>query len=197
MTIIGTLPVTLTNGALNRPARFFIAGLPRSRTAWLAAFLSTGSSICYHDPSVRMSKLEDIGSLYDAHGYTHVGISDSALSFWADTIVEMYEPRTLIVGRDVSEVIASLRAINCPGEELCDEATVRLSALRGHPLVKWVPFHALSVERVVELVWFHLLPGVPFDVARWREFDKLNIQTKFQTQAKLKVAHEEAPDTAG
>lgn len=172
-------------------SRFFITGLPRSRTAWLAAFLTTARTMCYHEPSVKMQRLEDIGDLYDhpGHEYTHVGISDSALGFWAESVLEMYEPRTLVVIRNVNDVKESLADLGVPGGELCDELVSRLMPLHRDPLVLCVPFSALDDERVIQNVWFHLLPGVPFDVTRWREFAKLNIQRK--PPSKTRTIHEE------
>ena len=56
------------------PKRFFITGLPRSRTAWMAAFMTSGNAVCLHEP-------RNWAAMWNHDGAQHVGISDSGLGF--------------------------------------------------------------------------------------------------------------------
>lgn len=116
-----------------------------------------------------------LGEVYsDAYAYT--GVSDSGLALKALDVIEEFQPRTLVVHRDSKEVRASLLDMGVEVNQFIDLAIHRLGEVRFHPLTMWVPFDALDDQRVMEKIWFHLLPGVSFDVARYREFSKFNIQ---------------------
>jgi hypothetical protein len=64
---------------------FFITGLPRSRTAWLANFLTTDHSFCYHD----LSRI-GLNALYTNEAYTYVGDADSGLLLHVDQLLLRY-----------------------------------------------------------------------------------------------------------
>ncbi len=138
---------------------FLVTGLPRSRTAWFAEFLPD----CVHEPIVDFDEIADIRKTYEVYK----GISDSGLGFWLDWILREVKPRTLIIERDIGEVEASLMAMgtNLPNTNFCELLKVELEKFRHHPLVMWVPFEYL--DRNMAKIWFHLLPGIPFDEERF------------------------------
>ena len=159
--------------------KFFVTGLPRSRTAWMAAFLSTGETLCYHEPSYKISKIDQLPTLFDSTFYKHLGISDSGLGFHIEWILENVKPRTLIIERDVEEVKASLKEhMGVPMEHFyyCELLHETLAQFRNHPLVKWVSFNSLVHKRVMQDIYWWLMPGSAFDEERWEQFANLHIE---------------------
>jgi len=157
--------------------KFFITGLPRSRTAWLSTFFSTGQAICYHEPTVGMSDITELPSVFDTETYKYVGVCDSGIGFFAEWILENIQPRTLIVERDPSEVYASIvqMGLKTTRAELNYLAS-ELKKFQSHPLVLWVPFEALNTKRVMQKIFWHLLPGMAFDETRYKELSRFNIE---------------------
>ncbi len=156
--------------------RFFITGLPRSRTAWLSTFFSTGNAICYHE-TIGMSDITELPSKFESDFYKYVGVCESSLGFFMEWILDNIKPKTMIVERDPNEVYASLvqmgvKSTRSQLQYLADE----LKKFRDHPLVMWVPFEALNVKRVVQRSFWHLMPGHAFDETRYDEMSKFNIE---------------------
>lgn len=167
--------------------RFFITGLPRSRTAWMAAFFSLGNTLCYHEPISRIKSLEDLEALYDAPAYRHVGFSDSGLGFHIGWILENLQPRTLIIGRPRSDVEKSLGKLGLPRTNQTALLERELDRWADHELVRYIPFSLLDNRRAMERAWFHLMPGMPFDEERYAQFCQFNIQADMN-QVRQRVA---------
>ena len=157
--------------------RFMVTGLPRSRTAWLSVLLTGERSMCYHEPSSRMSELSDLFSIYAQEYYDYVGVADSGLGFFIDRILEEFAPRTLIVERPLSEVEQSLAEFGLPASNYCELLKEKLEAVSSHPLVMRVPFGALDDWRWVQQIHWHLVPGLNFDETRFHELAKMQIET--------------------
>lgn len=155
---------------------FLITGLPRSRTAWLALAATTERSICFHEPLSRMREWQDVGALWRSEDYEFTGISDSALGFHLDHILETSAPRTLIVERPVEDVIKSLAAIDVSGDDYCRLLAEYLGRQKSHPLVKRVAFSDLADMAVVAECLRWLMPGLGVDMNKLGELQKLNVQ---------------------
>lgn len=85
---------------------FFITGLPRSRTAWMAAFLSDGDVFCHHDLLNYCLTRE---AFYDGmrRGPHRTGNSDGGLVI-TDFQSKFPASRTVVIQRDRDESFASL-----------------------------------------------------------------------------------------
>lgn len=156
---------------------FLVTGLPRSRTAWMSAFLSTENSICQHEPTAFMNSVDDIVKFYKAWPHKFVGASDSGMGMWIDWVLGIIKPKTLIIERSLTDVEQSLEDMKLPvpATNYCDLLLGKLLTVKNHPLVLWVPFDALNEQRVMQKIWWHLLPGEPFDEQRYRRMCNLNI----------------------
>ena len=92
---------------------FIIFGLPRSRTAWLAQFLTYGHWNCGHEQLRHMRSLEDVKAwlAQDCTGSAET----AAAPFWR--LLQAYRPETrlVLIRRPVGEVIDSLLAIDTQG----------------------------------------------------------------------------------
>lgn len=155
---------------------FFITSLPRSRTAWLSAFMCTGKNICYHEPIYMIRDIEQLFGFYESSYYNHIGVSDSGLGFFIDWILENIQAKTVIIDRDIREVEQSLSQLGFPLTNYCDLLMEKLKSVKNHPLVLWVPFDSLNDKRTIQKIFWHLMPGESFDESRYEEFKKMNIE---------------------
>lgn len=152
---------------------FMILALPRSGTTWLANWLTTDKSLCYHDIVGKMP-LEKIA----AHRVNrpHWGAACTGLGLfpkWCNA----QPARRLIVVRDVEEVNASLTALGLGA--ISDEAIYLLTQLQG----VHVPFDQLWHDEVMREIWRYLLPEVPFDQERYEILKEFSIQPDFDKWA--------------
>ena len=173
---------------------FLITGLPRSRTAWMSAFFCTGNIFCLHEPMSTLYDISEAGRLFTSDFHSHVGVSDTAAGFFLPWIMENVNPPTVIIERDLADVEEDLRRVGIP--VVNDMQTVLLKKLneyRHHPNVLWVGFDSLSDKRIMQKIWFHLVPGVPFDDERYEQLNDLNIQAnvpKFKEYAQANQARQ-------
>jgi hypothetical protein len=84
---------------------FFITGLPRSRTAWLANFFTTDHSFCYHD----ISRVGSVWAILESTSSDFVGDSDSGLLTLVDSLLIRFYIIPLIVQQKVlSDILLSI-----------------------------------------------------------------------------------------
>ncbi len=109
---------------------FFIAALPRSRTAWMAAFLSGDRVICHHEFIKHCTTRE---AFYRGlrHPEYRVGESSSGLIL-TDFQKEFPKSPTVIIERDPNEVCESLNDLGLPTAiHMVDEWQSKLDRLIG------------------------------------------------------------------
>lgn len=163
--------------------RFFITGLPRSRTAWLSV-LADGvpGALCVHEPTAWLSRWEDVGTIWGEPWLCgereHVGVADSCLGLHAAEVLKLHAPRTLIVDRPLEDVATSLARASLPVSMTALQVLKRrLDAVRDHPLARVVDYARLNdVEEVCRALEF-LLPGAVIDSSRAARLVGMNIQT--------------------
>jgi hypothetical protein len=156
--------------------RFFITGLPRSRTAWFAVVAGAR-----HEPSSTQSVHKLLGHWPDG-----TGVSDSNLGLHIADVMRLVGPRTLVIERPVGDVEASfVRYVMRSGYDLqlmghgmlYERLGVLEHALRyEHPLIKRVDFSALNDIGTVRecLDWL----GVP-EPPLLDQLMHMNIQSDF------------------
>ena len=156
--------------------RFLVTGLPRSRTAWMAAACCLApDAFCRHEPSAGLVRGHDFADLWKIDGYAHVGVSDSLLSLHLSRLLAaMPDLRVLVIDRDLDEVDASLMDVGLPSTKLPAIMKRRLKAFRHHRNVRWVRFEDLNDE--VETCLAHLMPGTVIDRAKIASFLDLHIK---------------------
>ena len=155
--------------------KFFITGMPHTPIYWLSVLCTTDAVICHPDPSPGLTSIDDLSVLYEASTYKATGISDSALGFYAAEIVEKFHPRTVIIDRDPRETEDEMARAGFSRTNYCDLLHAALSRARNLPGVMWVPIEALQQKRVMQKIFWHLLPGMPFDEARFEMLWRMNI----------------------
>lgn len=163
-------------------APFLIFGLPRSRTAWLAAFLCGEGIRCEHELLARCRSFRDFRfHLTDRTDRSDLifGNADSGMLFYLEQVLESAPEgtRMVLVERDPAAVCKSWERLEHFGalDPLLPRLEAALAKLRALPGVLRIPFAALD-ERIYEL-WDHVTCGaLPFPLERFGLFQKLNIQ---------------------
>jgi len=180
---------------------FIVLGLPRSRTAWLAKFLSYGGFHCGHEELRHMRSLGDVRS-WIAQPMT--GTAETAAApYWRLLSKLAPEARVVIVRRPVEAVVESLTKIETFGVGQFDRETLTRAMKRGEAKLKqvaarWpgalqVDFTALENEETCAAVFEHCLP-YKHDSAWWRYLAPVNVQCDFP--ALMRYARAYAPQLA-
>ena len=145
---------------------FFITGLPRSRTAWMAAFCSTGSVVCHHELMGQVSSKQEF---WDEMARDNRGNSDHAHFLLGELGRVSSPPRVVIIHRPIDDVHQSLVAIGIDNRPFLEENLAGIESMVG----LHVQYSELDsrLEQICDYV------GVPFTKARARLYKKLNIQT--------------------
>jgi hypothetical protein len=142
----------------------------------MSVLLTTAQSLCLHEPSAHFREIEELRAFYKTDYPNYIGASDSGLAFFLPWILDNLHPHTVIIERDPDEVTESLYAIGLPRTNIAYLIQEALEPFRGNPLCLWVPFRRLDDRRTIEKVFWHLLPGVPFDEERYEQLRHMNIQ---------------------
>lgn len=173
--------------------RFFITGMPRSRTTWLANLFTYGDSFCFHDATAGTDndtvELASKLALAEDCSIKHIGDSDSGLLLNAGKVAEMFpSARWLLVKNTTERVVASWKKFFAefdpylsPGDDI--EAIAKTTAEYYEKTKRAIPIRCyteISVDSLdnldeVERVWNWLVPGSPFNRARAAMLDTFKI----------------------
>ena len=161
-----------------------VIGTPRSRTAWLAQFLSTPERPFVHEPSVHWKGLDDLYAFLDRGGCA----SDSGLTlFWREAVQRRPDTRLIVVRRDPASVVASFLRIGFPAEQKVDlfrgvyriwrEAVVAAA----HHYAMTVPFENMRRDSICGAIYrqAHWAKAPRGHVGEWQA---QNIQADMATQ---------------
>jgi len=152
---------------------FFIAALPRSRTAWLANLLCTADSFCYHEAISRFGFLPELDHKYVGSAETNLDVIPSG-------------HRTLIIHRDLDECHKSLmNSFELPNMVIFEDyerTSYEVMGEQAERLKKVDGMHVdfKDIDSKVEDIWSYLLPDTYIDINRIEEMLRVNIQV-FET----------------
>ena len=153
---------------------FFILSLPRSRTAWLANFLTYGESFCFHEALIERKGMRALQTRMEATGCPVVGNSDSGSILFYDELQDQFpEAKCVIVLRNPEEVVESLSGIGVFNSEgLVELAYARLLSLKNdHPTYY---FDSLGMENCKSI--YEYLTEQEFNPQRWELLNSLMIE---------------------
>lgn len=171
---------------------FVIFGLPRSRTRWLAAFLTYGGWSCGHDEARHARSLDDVRS-WLAQPCTGTA-ETAAAAFWRLLLQVCPDVRVVVIRRPVDAVLASTLALGIPFDVAGLAASLRRMDAKLDQIerrvagVLSVPFADLADEAVCARVFEHCL-GLAHDPAWWRALAPVNIQADLLTTIRYFNAH--------
>lgn len=157
---------------MTRP--YFILGTPRSRTAWLSAFLSTQERPCQHEPSRFLRDQDDLLALLRD---PDAAVSDSALTFrWREIRRERPDARIVVVRRPLPDVIESAAAAGLPSTTaMLRQMAYQLDLLCQCVPVLSVPFHRLVDQTTCEML-YEFCVGDRVPVGHWLRWKDRNVQ---------------------
>lgn len=161
-------------------SRFFILGLPRSRTIWLANLFTYSRSICYHEPSKHFSDISNLNPLFEISKKPFQGVSDSGLTLFHEEINEMFNnPPILLIDRPIQEVSQSLGSIGIAPTFILETIKQQMEIIKEYPNTLTIPFHEMTEKNMVK-AWEHCMPGEKFDHLRWAELEDMIIEHNIQ-----------------
>jgi hypothetical protein len=168
---------------------FFITGLPRTGTAWLANFLTTGDTFCHHDLTASAATVQ---ALADRLG-PGVGDADSGLVFVAREILQRFPAsRWVFIERSPREACASLAqaldasqipALSPSASALLVDVALaarRMLSAAGVPLLR-VRFDDIFTEAGARAIWNHVFPSRSFDERRFALLRALSVERRPET----------------
>jgi hypothetical protein len=149
--------------------KFFVIGLPRSRTAWLSEFLSTPSCKVGHDVCCNFSSVTDLlNSDYD-------GFCDTGLGLIHDKLIG----KIVVVVRNYDDCLKSLLSIGIPETNSMRKLGYSINAAKL--LYPSVSYDDLNNESTCQWLFEYLTEEV-FDVAMWKSMKSVNIQVNVESE---------------
>lgn len=172
---------------------FIVVGMPFTRMAWLAAFLTTNKTLCYCEPNLGIRSIEQLAGLLESDYYHHVGAAGTGLGFYLDYIMKHIKPHVVIVDMPREEVDAYMQRFNLPPNSYQDHLRSIVAAYRTHPDVLWVPAAKVLENRIIQRIYWHLMPGEAFDESRFNILSTMVIEQSYETVAQSVVESQKAP----
>jgi hypothetical protein len=155
---------------------FMVLANQRSATTWMANLLTTDKTWCVHDPFLEYT-LDQVTQLYVPE--KRIGISCTASILHPEWVNAQRCPK-IILYRDPDEINASLRQMGMVPLEV-SKHNIRIQGIKA-PMYQWDEVFKMHVARNICERF-----DVPFDIYRFRELAKMNIQPQWN---RLPVAKE-------
>jgi hypothetical protein len=180
---------------------FVIHALGRSRTAWLAKFLTYGDWTCLHEQVIHLRRIEDIAPMFSR---PRTGYAETAASFgWPLILDANPDIVQVVVGRDPDEASAAMAASYARAGIGCDAAMMRAIFARGArvlekisalPGVLTLSYEDLDTEECCRAVFEHCLP-YDWDRAWWGHMRRQHVEADLAAMVAYYWAHREGVET--
>lgn len=164
---------------------FLIVGLPRSRTAWLAKFLSWEGRVCRHEPSLHWTSPDDLTRW--AAG--EEGASDSMMTWLAlDAKKLRPEMPLVVIRRPRHEVLVSLAKLDYPKGEylpfMLERVDRRLDRIEDEADCLSYRFDQLRHAAICASM-FHYCLGADMPLDWWARWKDENVQADIKQTYRL------------
>lgn len=144
---------------------FMVIAAPRSGTTWAANWLTTDTTICLHDPLIKMTK-EDLLTL---ESEKRIGVSCTGLALFPQWL-NAHPARKIILRRDLREIDDSLQRIGMtPIREQWEGVLDRINGIHMDWREMFTRPHYM----------YEYLLDKPFDPERWAVLREVNVQPHF------------------
>jgi hypothetical protein len=168
---------------------YLIAGYPRSRTAWLANFLTWERSFCFHEATRFGTSAREVLKLMQEkapRGTKYIGNSDSVMGLYAQGLLHArrdFPFKLVTVYRDPNDVVESIVAARMMPRPAARNVVERLK-----PGLRLLEAHAdlnLNLEELEDpgtcrQLWNSVAPGHEMPKERIWEAQMLNVQAPVQ-----------------
>jgi len=154
---------------------FIVCTTPRTRTAWLATWLTYGKCFCTHEVLQFCSSFAEMKELLESIGGI-VGNSDSANTLFIDSIVKlMPEAKIILVTRPTDEWVKSAGEIDIPvTQEMIDVTEQGVERVRSYNPLE-LTLKDLDSYATLASLWENIT-GNPDVEVRTRQMMSINIQ---------------------
>lgn len=143
---------------------FFILGLPRSRTAWLANFMTYNGFYCHHEGLNGCSSMLEYKHKIYTDGDSSTGLAMFPFRAMFPTA------RTVIIDNSITAAVAyGKEHYNFDSTEQMLDLTEKLDAIDG----LHIPYNDIN-NRLAD-IWSHLTKDAPFDSRRAAQLIGMNI----------------------
>lgn len=173
---------------------FLITGLPRSRTSWLAAFLTTGKSHCYHSGILGCRSFDDYKrKLSGPKLFMGDSFTDTVL-FYDDIHRTFPGARWVVVRRDYQEAYLAYRKAfpdlhtALEAQEIFERIHNQFDSIPNDACS--VYFEDLNQRGVIKAIWEHCLPDIDWDEQRWKLFNGLKIEPHHDKEVKAILSNQ-------
>lgn len=156
---------------------FFVTGLPRSRTAWVANYLTYGNTFCFHDEAfAHCATVQAVADRLAAMPFENVGCANPLLLLFVERLQEIFpQAKWLFIRRDKQAVIESWCASGTESTpEFIGRLDAKLNALWQLPNSASVAFNDLDLVIRQRAEW--LAPGFSSPAIRDTLLRALNVQ---------------------
>jgi hypothetical protein len=170
---------------------FFIVGLPRSRTAWLANLLTVpGQSFCWHEGEAGHGNLEHLVKKMKSRPESRVGNASSAIACYGDDIFRLLpEARYIIIERDpesakraLMEVANDYVDVDLVWPHIIEKFNAFIESLSEHYVLR-IRYEELHEEKTCTNIWNFATSELPWDSERWGMLSELNVQANVAERA--------------
>jgi hypothetical protein len=159
----------------------FVLSLPRSRTAWLANFLTYGPCIALHEPLADCSSLDDLDQRMRDTGAPVVVVCDTSLTMLSQQLVNRYpNARYVMILRDADAVRESIELAGLPVEGF--ENLVRAFGRAMEVVLSTthnavMPVEAMDLEDELPTLWHFVMQGrCEFPIHRYRMLRDMRVE---------------------
>jgi len=170
--------------------KFFIIGLPRSQTAWLANYFTMpGLSICHHEGLLRYKSFDKMAHALD-HDDLIAGDSDSGLCLFPEEVIEQSNySKILIIKRSVDECRVSyqkaMKNYSLDANYIIDECLSGLQQIEKNTHNIVIPFENLLDKKYFKKVHEYILGDIAFSAERFEILKYLRVTQKIQEVQEL------------
>lgn len=174
---------------------FMVVGLPRSRTAWLAKFLTYRKQVCVHEPSLHWADMADLG-LWLAK---KEGASDSMLTWLAHDAKRLrVDLPIIVIRRNRSEVLESIKKLDYKTADYLPwylkRLDERLDRIEDELQCFATSFQSLHSPTVCGRI-FRMCLGEKMPAGWWERWRDENVQANITETLKLIKENEEGIKT--
>jgi len=151
-----------------------ILGWPRSRTAWLANFLTYGSSFCFHEGVLmrnqnRIRTVQEYRKLFTLYKTKYKYVGDSNTLALSKQKYVIPGARVVVIERDTKEVESAVYGLGY---------VVDIPEIIEYPYNENLIIKYNEINDNLKELWHFCLPNIPFNNERAYMLKNLNIQVQ-------------------
>lgn len=157
-------------------SRFLVTGLPRTRSAWIAALLTAHGAPCLHEPAVAYGRRVSLKEIFD-DGYRGIVYPCAGLEYGAELPAAFMGHPVVVVDRDPHESRAELEkwsSMTFDDAKWREAVAANETVIRGFD-ARRVRYADLDKFEIVDRM-VRYLTGDSLDPRIFKLFDSLDVQ---------------------